>query len=122
MINPINLLVNSAEVTNPTESSESGTNAGKLTFGSSTTYACSIQPLSASESLRYGRDYPTTFARIYFPTGTSIDANARIEALNNVWKPIGPSHEVASWGGSAGAATRGGLVRVDCELEGPIGV
>lgn len=48
------------------------------TYGSDETFACSIQPLSSTESIQYERKASGVFARMYCGMGVGIEPNYRI--------------------------------------------
>ena len=108
MINPIGMFINTATVINPART-VAASGARILTDDGGDIYACNIQPLSASETLRMGRDFSTTMARGYFPAGTTIKPDAKVVHGTKTYKVIGGGHDVAN---------RSGMVRVDLELEG----
>lgn len=87
-MNPAGLFVNTVTIKVPTLSTQ--------TDGSTTrTYAdteavCSLQPMSASEAVRLGRDAASVLARAYFPAGTSLTVDSEIvDAASVRWRVIG---------------------------------
>lgn len=108
------LFINTATVINPTANVETGTGARLPSFGSGTSYSCSIQPKTAEERPRHaerldmGRDADETLVTFYFPAGTTVAGDAQITSNGITYRAIGPGRN------GAGVNT---YVRVDAVTE-----
>lgn len=102
------LFINTATVINPTANVETGTGARLPSFGSGTSYSCSIQPKTAEERLDMGRDADETLVTFYFPAGTTVAGDAQITSNGITYRAIGPGRN------GAGVNT---YVRVDAVTE-----
>ena len=82
------LMLNTATVVVPSISQETGTGAMKIADGASSSYSCSIQPVSASEVASMGRDYSEGVVRGYFPIGASIPPHSKVTSSSNAGNTI----------------------------------
>lgn len=110
-MNPAGLFVNTVTVKTPTETV--GTDGSYVrTFTLDSGVKCSLQPLSASESIQYGRDAASVFARAYFSIGQvenliTVDSEI-LDADNVTWRVVGRPRNVGG---------RGVFLTVDLERQ-----
>lgn len=106
-MNPIGMFVNTATVVTPSQTVQ--TDGSYIESGSGTAVSCSIQPLSASEAVRLGRDAGTVYARGYFPAGTVLTVNTKFLDEDSVlWRVIGRGRDTGG---------RAQFVTVDLERQ-----